>query len=857
MLSLVPIAAGARVRATRTDASIGESYGGEVAQHLPPGAVLMTQGDGFLFTMWYEAHVRSRGMDVATVDMGNIRTAWYQRYVFSHHPIACDPKSPENTLDPAAFARRCDTFEKRMAIRPSDPWVSFGFAGNRRLYPTPGSKAPILRANDPQCADKKWHDEHVAKECRCWGYGTTTGAAEEGMLEEDCVESAEEGGVVPREHVEIFAQRIVEDMLHERPVFERNILTQWGGTADNPRGWDGPTYQRVSATYALVSRGRMNQIVWSADLEGHDACADTFRPIPMRPFLRPRAKPPGQERRRAYVPNPRPTLLQASYLVGAVTGRDDDASRAFHPGDPVFMVTDWFEKFYWDATRPRSPGAAHPPRRAGVRLRSRRAPDRIARGRLGHAGADPAPRRGRGAAGGHVPRGRVHGGRGPGPGAPAARRARVRVDGAGVRLLGAVTGFRSAGRVTTLAPPMSAASPAVAPAAAAQPGAWRRFFALDLLDNRYPALHGLRVLAIVTVVQFHVTWILFGEQGVVLDQGFVDQALTVFFGMDLFFILSGFLIGSILLRSLQLAGTQNIRRFYLRRVFRTFPSYYVALIVLALMAPLTAAQRHHLPWEFLYGTNFLKLHRPEVVMFWGWSLALEEQFYLTVPLLFFVLHRIKSDRARIGLLAAIWISALFVRLAIFYRYRPWNDLILYGAIYFRTYTRFDTLVLGIILAFVHNRHGSAITAWLRRPLHRALLALPAMACLWLLVRPTMFGPEHVQLVHVFAWGTVTSIMYFPLLLLLLHGEGWIHDGLSAPFWRRLATLGYGVYLVHIPIIDHVIVPAAQALQARRVSMLLVWPAALFTVMAGSFVIAYAMHVFIEKPSLWIRQKLAA
>ena len=98
---------------------------------------------------------------------------------------------------------------------------------------------------------------------------------------------------------------------------------------------------------------------------------------------------------------------------------------------------------------------------------------------------------------------------------------------------------------------------------------------LELLDNRYPSLHGLRVIAIVSVVQFHVTWIFAGEQGIRIDQDFTVSSLTVFFGMDLFFILSGFLIGSILLRSLETKGTQNLRRFYLRRISRTFPSYYV------------------------------------------------------------------------------------------------------------------------------------------------------------------------------------------------------------------------------------------------------------------------------------------
>jgi peptidoglycan/LPS O-acetylase OafA/YrhL len=121
----------------------------------------------------------------------------------------------------------------------------------------------------------------------------------------------------------------------------------------------------------------------------------------------------------------------------------------------------------------------------------------------------------------------------------------------------------------------------------------------------------------------------------------------------------------------------------------------------------------------------------------------------------------------------------------------------------------------------------------------------------------MFGDQHVQLVHVFAWGTITSVMYFGALLLLLNGGGWIHRGLSAPIFRRLATLGYGVYLVHIPLCDHVIVPAARALQKRHVSMLLVWPAALIVLMAGSFLVGYVMHVLIEKPSMKLRQMVAS
>jgi peptidoglycan/LPS O-acetylase OafA/YrhL len=407
------------------------------------------------------------------------------------------------------------------------------------------------------------------------------------------------------------------------------------------------------------------------------------------------------------------------------------------------------------------------------------------------------------------------------------------------------------------------------------PASWvRRFFALELLDNRYPQLHGLRVLAIVSVVQFHVTTIFALEQAIRLDRDWVGSSLAIFFGMDLFFILSGFLIGSILLHSLKQSakpaaaagpkkrGLGPIARFYLRRIFRTFPPYYVVLTVLAVLySPLTADQRHHLPYEYTYLTNFFPLARFEVVMFWGWSLALEEQFYLVVPLLFFLLRFLKSDRARIVFLVALWACGTLSRLGIYYwhiwRRGPWDDVELYGAIYFRTYTRFDTLVMGILLAVIHDRFREPIGRWLSVPLHRAILAMPSLLCLWMLLRPWTFVTKSMQLFHVFAWGTLTTVMYLGFLLLLLHGEGFIHRFLSAPVFRRIATLGYGIYLVHIPLCDYVVVPMAHALDARHVSLLVIWPLSLAALLALSGSTAYALHVLVEKPSLRLRDRLAA
>jgi peptidoglycan/LPS O-acetylase OafA/YrhL len=204
----------------------------------------------------------------------------------------------------------------------------------------------------------------------------------------------------------------------------------------------------------------------------------------------------------------------------------------------------------------------------------------------------------------------------------------------------------------------------------------------------------------------------------------------------------------------------------------------------------------------------------------------------------------------------MWLGALAVRLFIFFRGAPWNDMELYGAVYFRTHTRFDPLVAGIIIAVVHQRWGKDIAVWLKAPFHRALLAIPALGCLWFLLRATSELPEHAQIIRMFLWGTLTSVMYIGLVPLGLYGEGLVVRALSRPFFRRLATLGYGVYLVHIPIIDHIMVPAGRAAQARHWSMLLVWPAALASTFALSLMVAYALHVLVEKPSLRLRDRIA-
>jgi hypothetical protein len=329
---------------------VGKSYGTEVVETVPRGAVFMTQGDGFLFTMWHEHHVLERGLDFATLDMGNLKTPWYQRYLRGRYPLDCDPLSRVFQRDPQAYERRCGTFRRRMSEAQTATWGSIGLQRtNNRPAPAP-LEHPFIRGNDAKCVEEAYRKEHGDDECRCFDYGKRTG-----VIDEDCVVSTEEGGITAREPIEVLAHRIIEDVIQERPVFERNMFTRWlGDVEQNKRRWSGPAYLRPPGQYDLLNRGRVNQIVFHADLEPYaDPCAaEQARRIRLRALKPARAGVPPARVRERYEPNDRPTLLVATYLTALPDGSDDDASRSFQPGDAVHVKTEWLEQFRYDPSKP-------------------------------------------------------------------------------------------------------------------------------------------------------------------------------------------------------------------------------------------------------------------------------------------------------------------------------------------------------------------------------------------------------------------------------------------------------------------------------------------------------------------------
>jgi len=157
------------------------------------------------------------------------------------------------------------------------------------------------------------------------------------------------------------------------------------------------------------------------------------------------------------------------------------------------------------------------------------------------------------------------------------------------------------------------------------------------VEARNISLDGIRGLAISLVVVYHafngvettyqweavITWV----------------AHSSWVGVDLFFVLSGFLITGILLRTRDQAG--YFRRFYMRRFLRIFPIYYSFLCVLFLGSLFHPAWRQlHLIWHLFYLSNVdMALHRTQALVAHLWSLSVEEQFYIVWPALIFLIPR--------------------------------------------------------------------------------------------------------------------------------------------------------------------------------------------------------------------------
>jgi peptidoglycan/LPS O-acetylase OafA/YrhL len=309
----------------------------------------------------------------------------------------------------------------------------------------------------------------------------------------------------------------------------------------------------------------------------------------------------------------------------------------------------------------------------------------------------------------------------------------------------------------------------------------------------FPELDGLRFVAFALVFLFHqgVSWPVLGRligrgaAGCFRENGWV--------GVQLFFILSGYLITTLLMREESAFGRVDLRAFWVRRVLRIWPLYYLTVAIVFLLIP-------GLEGRFAagYGRETLARHLPGFLAFLGnwsmiargpvpydaqsvlWSVCVEEQFYLAVPLVVAFVR----PRWRVALVALAMAGAVATRA---HYARTYASQL---AVQYNSFAQADTLLGGVLLALLLGpdpRGGRAgrWLGWLQWPLYAAAV--------WVFSRSNLAHGEAWRKTWDFValWAAGVGLVAVAVTV-----PGWLRAALAYPRLVWLGKISYGLYMYH-------------------------------------------------------------
>lgn len=373
-----------------------------------------------------------------------------------------------------------------------------------------------------------------------------------------------------------------------------------------------------------------------------------------------------------------------------------------------------------------------------------------------------------------------------------------------------------------------------------------------------PSLDGLRAIAILLVLArhgaapFHDGWEFTGAS---LGQQLAVALTNGWVGVDLFFVLSGFLVTSHLLaRQREPGHGSRLLGYWLKRALRTFPAYYAVLAWLALIGvPHYEFSSPDCETQLLWHVIFMQDYTGSCLVPAFWSLGVEEKFYLACPLALLLLNRIADSRLRVRLIILIALLPMALRAATMALNPPvpgdYTDFFM--MMRSPTHLVFDGLWLGVICALItrHHRHHGVLSP--RARLH--LLWSGVLACTLLIgVRPILDLADW--------WPMVPLLLLIPLafsfiVLAVATGPTPLDGWLGARPLRFFSAISYSLYLTHM-----LCIPAALALAESILSdatpsattRVLAFAVTYLALAVGSSVI---LHLGCEKPFLILKSKI--
>ena len=307
--------------------------------------------------------------------------------------------------------------------------------------------------------------------------------------------------------------------------------------------------------------------------------------------------------------------------------------------------------------------------------------------------------------------------------------------------------------------------------------------------HRANGLDTLRALAITLVFTYH--YMVFGSG----EPTFGWASVVGWVGVDLFFVLSGYLIANQLFAGIARGQRVSLTRFYARRALRTLPVFWLVLALYFTWPALLGGRTPPPLWRFLSFTQNLALE-PGTAFSHAWSLCIEEQFYLVLPLLLALGWRLRTTLAHGWvLLLALVVVGITARALRWTTYGPASDGY-YPHIYYATLCRFDEFLPGVAVAMLKNFSPAA---WARITRHgQRVFALGIAATLTMLTLVYRFyeidGYGYGFFMTAFGYSLVAAA--FAVLVVAALSPGSALHRVRIPGAFRLALWSYSIYLSH-------------------------------------------------------------
>lgn len=357
-------------------------------------------------------------------------------------------------------------------------------------------------------------------------------------------------------------------------------------------------------------------------------------------------------------------------------------------------------------------------------------------------------------------------------------------------------------------------------------------------STRLPALDTLRALAIFLVFVYHYRVFVSREQpfGIVADVGWI--------GVDLFFVLSGYLISAQLLKPRPLGSDFSLSRFYARRALRTWPAFYLILLSYLCFGSALGGKDPAPWWRFVSFTQNIGL-QPGTQFSHAWSLCIEEQFYLLLPLIALIGFRFGSRTRELWLwLGLLWTIGIVSRAVLWLQYGLTDVQGYYSYVYYGSVTRFDEFLPGVAVAIVQYRHAR-LWCWCQRyGQWLFLLGCGAVGLMMLAAKHHYYqvGVGYLPAMTILGFSGIA--LSFGLVLLGALSPKSIIARVSIPGAASIALWSYSIYLTHKQV-GHLIKNQWPALQGMPLLLL---------VSVCSMAVGLVCYQLAERPFLQLRER---